>query len=365
MPTADRDDDLRDLVDELEATLTDLRGELRRNEGGDDGRPEPTRDRGGRQYGSARRSVPERPRPPSLSELFRFTEQYTLPTLIATLEAAIQSLELLRGVLRLADPERSAFDQEARTSRSAATRMTDGVAGVGRDAVTGVGRGAVTGVERALSELQTALSESDLPEDEPASDLLEDARRLSEEVSERLSEASEGRERGRSGPRYPSEARGTAESHSAGDAVASSGSGGIEIEVTDAGTGFGPEDGSSEETSEDTSGSSTGAERVSDDEPEVDVEAELASIKDEVELREARGDSRGGEAADAVDATANGDTDDAREEGDVDVDETGETGDVDADDTGNGEQIDSDEADGVAGEKADLDGGDSGTDAER
>ena len=83
MPPADRDDDLRDLVDELEATLTDLRGELRRNEGGDDGRSEPTRDRGGRQYGSARRSAPERPRPPSLSELLEATVNEFLAGLTA------------------------------------------------------------------------------------------------------------------------------------------------------------------------------------------------------------------------------------------------------------------------------------------
>ncbi|SEG52043.1 DUF7547 family protein [Halobellus limi] len=333
MPPADRDDDLRDLVDELEATLTDLRGELREGGSGEGGRSDPVRDRAGRRAGPARRSVPERPRPPSLSELFRFTEQYTLPTLIATLETAIQSLELLRGVLRLADPERSAFDPENRSGRSSAARMTDGVAGVGR--------GAVTGVERALSELQTALSESELPEDEPARDLLEDARRLSEEVSERLAEASGERERGRSGSRRASNAGGTPGGRSAADA--SGGSGPVEIEVTDA--GLGAEDETTDEEGDDGSDSGRRDDGVADDAPEVDVEAELASIKEEVEPRAGRGgaaEDAGGEAAEEAGDNA----DEAGDDADKSGDNAGEAGD-DADKSGDNAGEAGDDADGT------------------
>ena len=82
-PPADSDrprdrDELAAQLDELEATLTDLRSELR-----SEGRRGP-------------------PRPPRLGELLRFTEEYTIPTLIALLEATIKSLELLQRPLRLA-----------------------------------------------------------------------------------------------------------------------------------------------------------------------------------------------------------------------------------------------------------------------
>ncbi|OYR80084.1 hypothetical protein DJ72_13040, partial [Halorubrum distributum] len=80
-----RDDDLEERLDELEDVLGELRADLRETE----------RDRRGP------------PRPPRLSELVRFTEQYTIPTIIALLETTIKSLELLQGTLRLADPGRS------------------------------------------------------------------------------------------------------------------------------------------------------------------------------------------------------------------------------------------------------------------
>jgi len=81
-----RDDDLEERLDELEDVLSELRRrDLRETE----------RDRRGP------------PRPPRLSELVRFTEQYTIPTVIALLETTIKSLELVQGTLRLADPGRS------------------------------------------------------------------------------------------------------------------------------------------------------------------------------------------------------------------------------------------------------------------
>jgi len=92
-----RDDDLEERLDELEDVLSELRRDLRETE----------RDRRGP------------PRPPRLSELVRFTEQYTIPTVIALLETTIKSLELVQGTLRLADPGGASTRREQRPTASA------------------------------------------------------------------------------------------------------------------------------------------------------------------------------------------------------------------------------------------------------
>ena len=149
-----RDDDLEERLDELEDVLAELRRDLTRDE----------------RY----RTGP--PRPPRLSELLRFTERYTIPTLIAVLETTIKSLELLRGTLRLADPGRG-LDVDADASAT-----TDRLAGV-RDEAS-------AGLARSLSELRTALSEADLPEETTSRSLIQDARDLTAEIEARIEESS-------------------------------------------------------------------------------------------------------------------------------------------------------------------------------
>ncbi|MDI2598457.1 hypothetical protein QA786_14810, partial [Listeria monocytogenes] len=87
---------------------------------------------------------------------------HTLPTLVATLEATIQALELLRGFLRLVDP-------------AASERPTDDVP-----------PGARATVGRALSDLRSALEGTDLPDDPAARELVADARDLAADVESRL-----------------------------------------------------------------------------------------------------------------------------------------------------------------------------------
>lgn len=113
----DGDEDLAALVSELETTLADLRAELAERERG----PGPDADRGADRHerSSADRDrrvldeTPERrgrrrpPRPPSPGELFRFTGDYTIPTVVAVLEATIEALELLQGVIDLAADRKS------------------------------------------------------------------------------------------------------------------------------------------------------------------------------------------------------------------------------------------------------------------
>jgi hypothetical protein len=194
-------DDIRPVLDDLQETLSELRGEL------DDD--------------ATRRERSVR-RPPSPGEFLRFTEEYTIPTLVSLLETTIRSLELLRGVIRLLDPERP-LSRPAESS--------------GRDRVT-------RGASAALTELRRALTEVDLPPEGEARDIVAEARDLSAELQERIEEA-EGRE------------------------DAGRGTGPVSIDVREAGG-----DGSDEGTGSDRD------ER--EDAATVDVESELDSIREEV-----------------------------------------------------------------------------------
>jgi hypothetical protein len=150
------DEELAVLLADLERTLTDLREAV-----GED----------------VRRDRPARRRPPTPGEILRFTEEYTLPTVIALLEATVQSLELLRAVLRLAGPASSAGELRSRLES--------------RD-------GPETAALRdALADLRDALTGTDLPEDSAARSILTDARELTTEIDERLDEAGDDRRRER------------------------------------------------------------------------------------------------------------------------------------------------------------------------
>ena len=238
-----RDDDLEERLDELEDVLGELRADLRETE----------RDSRGP------------PRPPRLSELIRFTEQYTIPTVIALLETTIKSLELLRGTLRLADPGRSA---------------TGGAEGAG-DRIADVRDGATTGLARSLSELRTALSEADLPEEAASRSIIADARDLTAEIEARIDEgrreADSARNRRLENDRDPdrdggSRTRDEERSDRRGDASP------VRIDVTEPG-----------ESGDETDGGETDSDR-DDDPPEVDVESELESIKRQIDGDEADAD---------------------------------------------------------------------------
>ncbi|KOX97990.1 MULTISPECIES: hypothetical protein [Halorubrum] len=266
-----RDDDLEERLDELESVLSELRADLRENE----------RDRRGP------------PRPPRLSELVRFTEQYTIPTLIALLETTIKSLELLRGTLRLADPGRS---------------VAEGTEGAG-DRLADVRDGATAGLARSLSELRTALSEADLPEDAASRSIIADARDLTAEIESRIDEgrreadAARDRRLGRDRDRGRGDEDGPRSAPDAGRDDDSP----VRIDVTEPGDG-GDGDAESEE----------------DDPPEVDVESELESIKRQID-GDAAGDETDAEAVEADDA--HGDGDDGSADDDADGRSDGERAD--------------------------------------
>lgn len=213
------DDDFVDLLDDLELTLGDLRDELKR-------RPE------------ARRRF----RPPTPSEIFRFTDEYTIPTVISILEANIRALELLQRLLRLANPEGTLRDGSEETRRR----------------LGGVRDDAVDGLDRALSELQRALSEADLPDDPESRDIIEDARGLTDEIEHRIEASRSGSNRSRSTRRGSRSGR----TEPVEISVDEEPDGGRELGETD-----------ERDLSEDD------GDEFDDD---VDVESELQSIKDEL-----------------------------------------------------------------------------------
>ena len=232
---APRDDqDLAALVDELSTTLEALR-----DAADDERRPVRRSSRPPRPFGG------RGPTPPTPRELLRFTEQYTIPTFIALLESGVRSLELLRATLRLLD------------GRGIETASPEA-----RERVESVGRTTLDRVDAVLSDVGSAI-EGGEPTDPDARDLLADARALREEIDRRLreTEASErGRERERGDGRdWDGSAR-----RASGRAPAT----GREIPVRAA--------------EEDESADGEDGENEEDENPPVDVEAELDTIRRDV-----------------------------------------------------------------------------------
>jgi hypothetical protein len=258
------DDDLRATLDDLRATLDDLERALDADTSGD-------------------RERARRPAPPRASDVIRFTDEYTIPTVISILETTIRSLELLRGVLRLTDPGRRRPDD-----RGDRRRLDDDV-----------DRRVVEGTEQALDELRRVLTGTEEPTDPVARDVLGDTRALTAEIESLLADVREGSDPSRSdGRRRDTDAR-------------RSDSRGVVIPVDDGGDGDENRNSDHDRTADDATDPET--------EPgvRIDVDAELESIR--AEVREESGPS-------AVDGEENG-TGDHEHGSETDGDELGGDGD--------------------------------------
>lgn len=196
----DRDDreDLEERIEELETTLRGLQTELRQPPRGPMGLP----------------------RPPTPREVLSFTGEYAIPTLITMLEANVRALKALQQIIRLVDPEYDPTEQ-ARSDLSARAGRAS--------------RATLDRLQDTLNDVEGALTEGGLPEEPRARRILEDARRLSDDIREEMSAGSEQADEGR-------ELADTADAEEAE----------LEEEV---------------------------------DQPEVDVDAELRSIRDELGVR--------------------------------------------------------------------------------
>jgi len=250
--------DLTALVEELSATLDALRDAV-----GEPDSPE------GRRIAGRDRGVAPGPAPPTPRELLRFSEQYTIPTLIALLESGIRSLELLRATLRLLDG-----------------RGIEEASPAARERVESVGRTTFDRVDAVLSDLSSAV-EGGEPGDPDARDLLADARALREEIDDRLRAMETGDGTGRD-----------VTARRSGDPT----SGGRDIPVR-------PADRAGDDGNE---GGVDGGD-VDEAEVGVDVDAELESIRRD--LARERGDASGDDASSGPgedDGSASSDGEDGR-----------------------------------------------------
>ncbi|WP_458188574.1 DUF7547 family protein [Haladaptatus sp. NG-WS-4] len=196
------------------------------------------------------------PRPPTPREVLSFTGEHAIPTLVAMLEANVRALKALQQIIRLVDPEYDST-REARSELSSRANR--------------VSRATLDRLETTLEEVEDALTEGGLPREPAARRLLEDARTLSEDIRE---EVSTGRERADAGREAATR---------------------IDIE----------------EKGEDESGD--GRSDVDEDEkPEVDVDAELRSIRNELGVKDENSDD---------DSNGDGSVGDEGEEGSDDSDE--------------------------------------------
>lgn len=273
------DEDLAALLAELETTLSELRSEL--DDRGGDVRGAPGREIR-RRDGDRGRWTP--PRPPTPGDLLRFTTDYTIPTVVATLRATIEALELLRRLLELG----GGLDRD-RAGDSGRSGLPPVLSGA-RDR-------AATDVTDALSRLRTELAEADLPEDEASRSVLEDARELTAEIEDRIAASRDAvdRERDRE--------RGTNAGDDGGDAVV--------IDVSD-GDGVSGDDGDGTETAPSDGEDANGDPDDPEEDPQVDVDAELRSIRERMGKAESPGDTDGGDDPDGSVAEDGEGADDAR-----------------------------------------------------
>ncbi len=169
---------------------------------------------------------------PSPRDLLRFTSEVTIPATILVLETNVRVLRLLQRTIRTTSPESDATRDEGAAVR---------------DRATALGRDALDGLDATLADLESALQGR--PADGDAASLLEEARRLSTEVDAELAAD-------RQGP----------------TAVADSPTAGIE----------------------DSLGKSDPGHAGGGDPVEIDVEAELQSIKDDLDDDGEGGQDEGG-----------------------------------------------------------------------
>lgn len=144
------DDDLTALITDLVTTLQELETEV-----------EPTTDSG-------------LPRPPTPSELLRFTSDVTIPAVILVLKTNIEALKLLRRALRMAEGRPTSTGPASDEVRQRASDLS---------------RATLSRLDGALTDLQQAVEGT--PEDEEARELIQEAQQLRGQIRDRLADEPE------------------------------------------------------------------------------------------------------------------------------------------------------------------------------
>jgi hypothetical protein len=166
-PRDDREE-LADLAADLESVLRDLRTEIE-----PDGRRGP--------LGSDRRRGPFGfPRPPEPRRVLRFADEVAIPATIVVLEANVKLLQALQRGIRMTE--------SGRRVREEGQAVGDRAAEVG-DRAADVSRSTLDRLGSTLEDLQDATARGGTPESGPARELIEEARRLRDEIDQRLRDA--------------------------------------------------------------------------------------------------------------------------------------------------------------------------------
>jgi hypothetical protein len=121
------------------------------------------------------------PRPPKPREFLEFADEVAIPGTIAILEANIKLLEALRRAIRLADTERRTRERSREVGTDAADRAGE------------VGQRALKRVQGGLEDLREAIERGDAVEDRAGSDIIEDIATLESEIDERIDASRERR----------------------------------------------------------------------------------------------------------------------------------------------------------------------------
>ncbi|MCU4753846.1 hypothetical protein OB919_17975 [Halobacteria archaeon AArc-curdl1] len=279
----DRTDELTTAIKELTATLDELRVDLERGRT----RPRP------------------RFRPPTPEELATFGDEVAIPATIGILKLNIKALETLQRTLRASRRSKNLRDD------------ADAVASRTRKHSSAIRETTLSHLDSALEELQDAISGGSLEADERTRDLLEDARRLRQEVDRRLERQSDSLRADES----------AAETH--------------RIEIT------------SEDTDSDTRDENEPATESNDTRVDVDVDAELETLKEQYspadEEPSENDDTQGNDTdSSAVDEGDNDHDSSANDEGNDDRNSS-------ANDEGNDDRNSSEGDNGENGERDDAD----------
>lgn len=119
------------------------------------------------------------PRPPTPGELLAFADEHALPTTIAVLEANVRALEALREAIRLL---RRVEDRDLRGRTAELGDRADGL----RERTDTLAREAITEFDRAVTDLAEAIEGGGLPDDARARSVLREARAVRDEVTTAL-----------------------------------------------------------------------------------------------------------------------------------------------------------------------------------
>lgn len=129
------------------------------------------------ELGPRRRRPPLRP--PTPRELLRVADEFAIPAALAVLKANVRALEAFQRGIKLVQTEQEARDRTKTAAKSTERRAKK------------LRKTTVSQLDTVLEELQRGVSDGSVPADERVAGLLEEARTLRDDVDRRLQEVAE------------------------------------------------------------------------------------------------------------------------------------------------------------------------------